>query len=74
MFLTGFVDQSCFDMQLMRFDIVKQHFVRFGQYLGNIWLIFGHVLGNWAQGLAWGEIWFVTRPGPPGVLLLWNAE
>ena len=22
--------------------------------LVNIWSIFGHVLGNWAQGLAWG--------------------
>ena len=25
------------------------------------------------KGLPGGEIWFVTRAGPPGVLL-WNAE
>ena len=39
-----------FDMYVMIFDIFNQYLLDFV----NIWSIFGHVLGNWAQGLAWG--------------------
>ena len=50
-------------MYLMIFDIFKQYFAD----LVNIWSIFGHVLGNWAQGLAWGGRFGLSRGlGPPG--------
>ena len=39
----------------------------------NIWSIFGHVLGNWAQGLAWeGDL--VCHVDLDPRVLLWNAE
>ena len=41
-------------MHLMCSDIFKQYVDKFRQYVFNILSIFGHVLGNWAQGLAWG--------------------
>ena len=50
-------------MYLMNFELFNTYFDRFSQYLV-MYLVTG------LKGLPGGEIWFVTRPGPPGVIIM----